>query len=81
MFAALLALTFAACGNDANTGEHNEGINRDGQRNNIESVDNPTTPGDNPDNHSAATPPNDDTAQMHRKITGDEPNDQTKSNR
>jgi hypothetical protein len=82
LFVLLTALTFAACSNDANTGEHNEGINREGQRNNIESADNPTTPGDNPDNHRNATPTNEDTAQMQRKVTGDQvPGDTTNSNR
>ena len=83
-FAAVLAFSFAACSNDANTGEHNEGIGSGGQRNNIESVDNPTTPGDNPDSHMDMNShePNPDTAQMHRKVTGDQvPNDSTKSNR
>ena len=80
--AACAFVVTAACSNDANTGEHNEGIT-EGQRNNIESVDNPTTPGDNPASHTGINAPqeNPDTAQMHRKITGDQvPNDQTKSN-
>jgi len=80
---ALCFVASAACSNDGNTGEHNEGIGSGAQRNNIESVDNPTTDGDNPAAHTDfnSKEENPDTGQMHRKITGDQvPNDQTKSN-
>ena len=67
----VMFLIATACSNDANTGEHNEGIGREGQRNNIESVDN-TNDSTNADMNREPHYTNEDTAQMHRKVTGDQ---------